>query len=387
MTTTPLSLYVHWPFCEAKCPYCDFNSHVREKIDVKAFEKALLAELDYFAGQIEHQPLSSIFFGGGTPSLMPPETVEAVLGRAKDAFGFEDSIEITLEANPGSSEAKKFEAFQKAGVNRLSLGVQSFHDDALKFLGRVHNAGEAEAAIAMAKDIFPRFSFDLIYARPGQGLGEWANELEKALSLSKGHLSLYQLTLEKDTAFYRQSRRGLLHLPDGDTGADLYELTNQMCVKAGLPAYEVSNYAALGFEGRHNLNYWTGGQYIGIGPGAHGRLINESLKRKTWQATATEKSPEGWLDKVTRDGHGLLKTTTVNPEERAEEMVLTGLRLTGGMNKDQFKARSGFQFFDIVNQGKFAAYKDAGLAFETNTHAGLTEPGILLLDSLLGELL
>lgn len=381
MTKPPLSLYVHWPFCEAKCPYCDFNSHVRERVDANAYELALVMELDYFSGYTEGKPLSSIFFGGGTPSLMPPETVEAILSQAKQTFGFEDDIEITLEANPGSSEARKFEAFRHAGVNRLSLGIQSFDDEALKFLGRVHNAGEAMAALEMAKNIFPRISFDLIYARPDQTQGAWGKELEKAISLSKGHLSLYQLTLEKDTAFYRQHRRGLLHLPCEDTGADLYQLTNVLCADAGLPAYEVSNYAAPGFEGRHNLNYWTGGQYIGIGPGAHGRLSRDS-----WLVTSTEKSPEAWLARVKTKGHGLDEWRKINSQERAQEIVLTGLRLFSGIEKETFKTRTGFSLFEILKKKGFDAYKDAGLAFETETHAGLSEKGILLLDSLLVDL-
>ncbi|MHA1543724.1 MAG: radical SAM family heme chaperone HemW, partial [Alphaproteobacteria bacterium] len=227
-----LSLYVHWPFCQAKCPYCDFNSHVRERVDQSAYREALMTELDYFAAQTKDQTLTSIFFGGGTPSLMPPEIPTEIIKRAKDLWAWDGELEITLEANPGSSEARKFEAFQKAGVNRLSLGVQSLFDDALKFLGRVHNAGEARAAIKMAKETFPRFSFDLIYARPDQTAVAWQEELEEALTMAGTHLSLYQLTLEKDTAFFRAAKRGKLVLPDDDIGADLFTLTGDIMEKA-----------------------------------------------------------------------------------------------------------------------------------------------------------
>ena len=378
-----ISLYVHWPFCEAKCPYCDFNSHVRERVDAKAYEKALLAELDHFAAQTSGKKLTSIFFGGGTPSLMPPETAAAVIEKAKMTWGQGEEIEITLEANPGSSEAKKFQDFRAAGVNRLSLGVQSFDDDALKFLGRVHNAGEALGAIEMAKDTFPRFSFDLIYARPEQTLAAWTKELEKALTLARGHLSLYQLTMELDTAFYRQHQRGKFSLPGEDDAADLFELTANLCAGAGMSAYETSNYAAPGDESRHNLNYWQGGAYVGIGPGAHSRVYLD----ENWRAVSTLKLPEAWLDEVQKKGVGVAEDMALTPLQRGEEIVMTALRLRDGLNKKGFKQTSGILLYDLINESALAALKDQKLLQENETHLATTKAGALLVNSIINELL
>lgn len=378
-----LSLYVHWPFCESKCPYCDFNSHVRENIDASRYETALLSELDFFAGKTQGKTLSSIFFGGGTPSLMPPTTTAAVINKAKATWDHDADLEITLEANPGSSEAKKFREFRKAGVNRLSLGVQSFRDEALKFLGRVHNAGEALGAIELARDTFPRFSFDLMYALPGQTLAQWEEELGQGLDLAAGHISLYQLTLEKDTAFYRQHKRGLLHLPPEGIAADLYTLTNKMCAKAGLPAYETSNYATPGFESRHNLNYWQGGAYAGIGPGAHSRIFSN----RSWQAMATHKKPEDWLAAVEEGGNAVREAVPVSRPERGEEVIMTALRLSGGLSKTAFKGISGKPLNDFINPGALEFLIAEKLLVETQSHLAATPKGALLLDSILGELL
>ncbi|MHA1543505.1 MAG: radical SAM family heme chaperone HemW [Alphaproteobacteria bacterium] len=381
--TKRLSLYVHWPFCEAKCPYCDFNSHVRDRVDKTAYQKALLVELDYFAGLTKSQTLTSIFFGGGTPSLMPPEIPAEIISKSRDLWEWDGDIEITLEANPGSSEAKKFEAFQKAGVNRLSLGVQSFYDDALKFLGRVHNAGEARAAIKMAKETFPRFSFDLIYARPDQSAEHWQEELEEALTMATSHLSLYQLTLEKDTAFFRAAKRGKLTLPDDEIGADLFTLTGEIMEKAGLPRYEISNYARLGFESCHNLNYWQGGAYAGIGPGAHSRLFTD----EKWQAIATTKMPEDWLKSVRENGSGIQESSEVPPKDRATEIIMTAFRLKEGLSKKSLKTLTGIEFESLVNVQSFQAMLDAGFISDDPKRVGLTPKGALLLDSVLGEIL
>ena len=378
-----LSLYVHWPFCEAKCPYCDFNSHVRKRVDTRAYEKALLAELDFFAGKTPGKRLISIFFGGGTPSLMPPEVVAAVIAKAKNSWDLSSDIEITLEANPGSSEAKKFTAFREAGVNRLSLGVQSFDDQALKFLGRIHNAKEAEAAIEIARNTFPRFSFDLIYARPGQTGKAWREELEMALTLAGGHLSLYQLTLERDTAFYRQHRRGKFLLPPEDEAAELFTLTREVCENAGLTAYETSNFAGRGEESRHNLNYWQGGAYAGIGPGAHSRL----LAAGAWHALSTLKLPEQWLEAVAQEGSGLAEDVPLTPRERGEEIIMTALRLQDGLDKQDFEKTTGLPLGAVINETALEALKDQNLVVETGTHLAATQDGALLVNAILSELL
>jgi len=378
-----LSLYVHWPFCEAKCPYCDFNSHVRERVDARAYETALLAELDFFAEKTRGKALTSIFFGGGTPSLMPPGTAAAVIEKAKQFWKPIPDMEVTLEANPGSSEAKKFKAFKEAGINRLSLGVQSFDDDALKFLGRIHNAKEARQAIEIVRDTFPRFSFDLIYALPGQGAGAWRKELDLALNLAGGHLSLYQLTLELDTAFYRQHQRGKFSLPPEDQAAGLFLLTNQICQQAGLSAYETSNFAKPGEESRHNLNYWQGGAYAGIGPGAHSRLLVDG----TWRAASTVKGPEQWLEAVGKSGAGLAEDEPLSPHERGEEIIMTALRLREGLDKKSFVALSGIPLEKLVNPAALVSLKDQGLVLETETRLALTKDGALLVNSILGELL
>ena len=323
----PFAVYLHWPFCLAKCPYCDFNSHVRDGIDQDAWRRALLDELDRAAERLPGREVSSIFFGGGTPSLMPPETVGAVLERIAARWSMDPEVEITLEANPTSVEAGRFRGYAAAGVNRLSLGVQALNDKDLKRLGRNHDADEAMAALNMARQTFARCNFDLIYARPGQDVAAWRAELDRALELEPAHLSLYQLTIEKGTAF-----DGTVQAADEDLAADLYEATQELCQDAGLPAYEISNHAAPGQESRHNLAYWHYGEYLGLGPGAHGRLLVDGQRLATVQRT----SPEGWLSGERRQTEAVL-----SHNERAAEMLMMGLRLSEGVDGAAFLAEIG----------------------------------------------
>ena len=324
-----LALYIHWPFCLAKCPYCDFNSHVRERIPQARFRAALRRELEWEAARLGRRRLTSIFFGGGTPSLMEPETVAVLIADAQRLFEPADAMEITLEANPTSVEAGRFAAFRDAGVNRVSIGVQSLDGAALRMLGRQHSAAQAIAALETARAIFPRISFDLIYARPGQTLAEWRAELRQALDLAADHLSLYQLTIEPGTKFEAMHRRGEIVLPDDDTAVALYEATAEEAARFGLLGYEVSNYAVPGSESRHNLTYWRYGDYAGIGPGAHGRI---TLSPPDILATRRHRAPEPWAERVERDGHGTVEQMALQQTERAREMLLMGLRLTEGID-------------------------------------------------------
>ena len=333
-------LYVHWPFCLSKCPYCDFNSHVRDGVDQARWRAALLAELDHYGAETAGRRLTSIFFGGGTPSLMDPGTVRAVIGRAAVHWRPDDDIEITLEANPTSVEAERLADFRDAGVNRVSLGVQSLDDDALRFLGRGHSAAEALRAVDLAAALFARFSFDLIYARPGQNVAAWRRELDRALAHASGHLSVYQLTIEPGTAFHQAHRRGDLAVPPGDAAAALYEATQVALEAAGLPAYEISNHAAPGAECRHNLTYWRYGDYAGVGPGAHGRLTLDGEK----QATQQRRGPEEWLADVEAAGHGTEACTVIDIETRRAEMTMMGLRLAAGIARADFVAETGAGF-------------------------------------------
>lgn len=328
--STALALYIHWPFCKSKCPYCDFNSHVREKVAFAEWKQALLAELDYMHALLPGRYLQSIFFGGGTPSLMPPDIAQALIVRALELWKHDKDIEITLEANPTSVEAHTFPAFKQAGVNRLSLGVQSLLPDALTFLGREHSADEAMKAIALAREYFSRYSFDLIYARPGQTLTAWEEELGRALALAGDHLSLYQLTIEENTAFHTAYAKGAFVLPEEEVAAEMYELTERMTAAKGLFAYEVSNYAKPGQESRHNLAYWKGYEYAGIGPGAHGRIAMNGARH----ATANIKSPERWLESVKQKSHGLEVMEKLSPQVQAEERLMMGLRLAEGIHID-----------------------------------------------------
>ena len=335
---TPFGVYIHWPFCLSKCPYCDFNSHVRHvAIDETRYVAAFAAEIAATAARAPGRTVSTIFFGGGTPSLMQPQTVAAILDAVARHWRLAPDVEITLEANPTSVEATRFRGYRAAGVNRVSLGVQSLDDAVLKQLGRLHTVREALDAVAVARGIFERYSFDLIYARPGQSVAAWRAELSRAIAEAAEHLSLYQLTIEPDTPFASLHAGGKLVLPDDDLGRDLYDLTLDHCASAGLPAYEVSNHARPGAECRHNLVYWRYGEYAGIGPGAHGRLVVDGARR----ATATEKRPEAWLMRVEALGHGLTTDDPLSRDEQADEFLLMGLRLTEGIDPGRYAALAG----------------------------------------------
>ena len=377
-----LALYIHWPFCLAKCPYCDFNSHVRDEIPQARFAAALRRELAFEAQRLGRRRLTSIFFGGGTPSLMAPATAAALIEDACRWFDAAPDLEITLEANPTSVEAGRLLDFRAAGVNRLSLGVQALDDAALAALGRKHSAAEALAALEHARATFPRLSFDLIYARPGQTLPAWRAELARALALAADHLSLYQLTIEQGTAFEARHRAGELVLPDEDTAVALYEATGEAAEAAGLFAYEISNYAAPGAASRHNLAYWRYADYAGIGPGAHGRMTQggELL------ATRRHRAPEVWADRVERQGHGATQEEAVAPADRAREALLMGLRLTEGIGKQAFRARTGVALADAVDARILAACIEEGYLVDTDACLRATERGRRLLDAVLPRL-
>jgi len=373
----PLALYVHWPFCVSKCPYCDFNSHVREAVDQDVWRAALLADLRHEATLLPGRKVSSIFFGGGTPSLMPPATVAAVIAEAEALWGVSADCEITLEANPNSVEVANFAALAAAGVNRVSIGVQSFDADVLAFLGRAHSGDEARRAIASAQAHFARVSFDLIYARPGQTLAAWEAELTDALGFGTGHLSIYQLTIEPGTRFATLAAKGDLVIPDGDAAADLFDATQAITRAAGLPRYEVSNHARPGEESRHNLTYWRYGDYAGVGPGAHGRRLA--------QATERHKKPENFLSAVERNSHGLKQESELPAHERATEAMLMGLRLTEGVDLARVEARSGLGRDAFVDVNAVARLERQGLMRAEADRLRVTDAGILLLDSILSE--
>ena len=331
-------IYVHWPFCAAKCPYCDFNSHVRHQpVDQPRFVQGFLKEMATMRRLTGSRSVTSVFMGGGTPSLMAPETVDAILNGIARHWHVPDGIEITMEANPSSVEAERFRGYRAAGVNRVSLGVQALNDRDLKFLGRLHDVADALKAIRLARDIFPRMSFDLIYARPNQTVEDWDRELKEAVSYAVDHLSLYQLTIEEGTPFYGLQKAGKLVVPDGEQSAILYEATQEITEREGMPAYEVSNHARPGSESRHNLTYWRYGDYVGIGPGAHGRLTTGGAKI----ATATERKPEGWLELVEAQGHGMIEQELLEREAQADELLLMGLRLKEGIDLVRWQALSG----------------------------------------------
>ncbi len=377
----PLALYIHWPFCLAKCPYCDFNSHVRERIDQARFAAALRAELAWEAARLGRRRLGSIFFGGGTPSLMAPETVAALIADARRHFEASDDCEITLEANPTSVEAGRLRAFREAGVNRVSLGVQSLDDAVLRFLGRRHDAGEARAALGLAREIFPRLSFDLITARPGQTVAAWRAELREALALADDHLSLYQLTIEPGTVFEGMRRRGELAELDEDTAAAIYDATAEETARRFMAAYEISNHARPGAESRHNLAYWRYEDYAGIGPGAHGRVtVGGALL-----ATRRHRAPEPWAEWVERQGHGTTDEDTVAPATRAREALLMGLRLAEGIDAARFERRTERTFAEALDATMLHAAIDEGyVEFDTTLRA--TESGRRRLDALLAAI-
>ena len=376
MTAEPLALYVHWPFCVSKCPYCDFNSHVRASIDQDAWRDALLDDLAHEARLLPGRRLSSIFFGGGTPSLMEPATVEAIIDAARERWLVADDVEITLEANPNSVEADRFADLADAGVNRLSLGLQSFDDEALRFLGRAHSAREGWRALEIAQKNFRRVSFDLIYALPGDSEERWAATLAQALSLGTSHLSLYQLTIEPGTRFASMVAKHDFEPLDPDAAAALYELTDAMTSAAGMPPYEISNYARAGQESRHNLTYWRYGDYAGIGPGAHGRRLG--------MRTVRHKKPENFLSALERNGHSIVEEERLSPVEAADEALVMGLRLREGVDAAAIAERFGLP--DVVDWRRVDRLCHSGHLSRDAGRISLTAKGRLLLDHILGEI-
>ena len=375
MTAEPLALYVHWPFCVSKCPYCDFNSHVRSNIDQDEWRDALLTDLAYEAGLLPGRKLTSIFFGGGTPSLMDPATVSAVIGAAQERWQAADDLEITLEANPNSVEAARFADLAAAGVNRLSLGLQSFDDASLAFLNRAHSSEEGQKALDIAQAHFPRVSFDLIYALPGETEAGWSSTLDRALAKGTSHLSLYQLTIEPGTRFASMVAKHEFEPLDGDEAATLYELTAERTANAGIPAYEISNYARVGQESRHNLTYWRYGDYAGVGPGAHGRRLGNR--------TVRHRKPENFLSGLRRNGHGLVEEEPLSATEAADEALVMGLRLSEGIDPQALEQRFGGPLIDSEAVDRLVA---TGHLERKGSRLRTTPAGRLLLDRVLAEI-
>lgn len=373
-------VYIHWPFCAAKCPYCDFNSHVRHQpVDQERFARAFETELKTMRDRTGPREVTSIFLGGGTPSLMKPETVGAVLEAVAKNWTVPEGIEVTLEANPSSVEAERFRGYRAAGVNRVSLGVQALNDKDLRFLGRLHNVEEALHAIGLAREIFPRLSFDLIYARPGQTPEAWGAELEQAIGYAVDHLSLYQLTIEEGTPFHALYAARKFTLPDNDHAADLYALTQEVTAAHGLPAYEISNHAQPGAESRHNLTYWRYGEYVGVGPGAHGRFVEKG--RRT--VTVAEKMPETWANLVEANGHGVTGGEILTRSEEADEFLLMGLRLAEGIDLQRYEALSGRG----LSSARLSVLQEEGLVAPVgNARLRATTAGMIVLDAVVADL-
>lgn len=378
--TSEFGIYIHWPFCAAKCPYCDFNSHVRhQQVDQKRFVKAFERELEHNRELSGPRTVTSIFLGGGTPSLMDPDTVDAILSKVRDLWDVPNDIEVTMEANPSSVEAGRFRGYHDAGVNRVSMGVQALNDKDLKFLGRLHSVEDAKKAIKLARDIFPRMSFDLIYGRPNQTVQSWQDELIEAIDMAVDHLSLYQLTIEEGTPFFKLHEAGKIITPDDDHLVDIYDATQGLCAKYNLPAYEVSNHAKVGAESQHNLNYWRYGDYVGVGPGAHGRISSKSTKL----ATITEPHPETWASNVEENGHGIITEEVLDKEAQADEVLIMGLRLKEGIDVARWENLSGKSF----NTAREANLLEQGLIERVgNSRIRCTETGILVLNSIIAEL-
>ncbi len=373
-------VYVHWPFCAAKCPYCDFNSHVRHRpVDEARFAAAFAAEMAAMRARTGPREVTSIFLGGGTPSLMKPQTVGAVLEAVARNWSVPAGIEVTLEANPSSVEASRFRGYRDAGVNRVSLGVQALNDGDLRFLGRLHDVGQALGAIRLARETFPRLSFDLIYARPGQTLDAWQAELEEAISHAADHLSLYQLTIEEGTRFHLLHEAGKFVMPDPELAADLYRLTQEVTAAKGLPAYEISNHARPGAESRHNLVYWRYGEYVGVGPGAHGRFVEDGRRIVTF----TEKLPEAWASLVEANGHGVVGGEVLTREEEADEFLLMGLRLAEGIDLARYEELSGRP----LSSRRIAVLQEEDLVAPVgNARLRATAAGMIVLDAVVADL-
>jgi putative oxygen-independent coproporphyrinogen III oxidase len=379
-TARAFGVYVHWPFCLSKCPYCDFNSHVRHAgVDEERYVRAFTREIETTAARTGDRTVSSIFLGGGTPSLMKPQTVGAILDAVGKHWRVAPDAEVTLEANPTSVEATRFRGYRAAGVNRVSLGVQALDDASLKALGRLHTAREALDAVAIARAAFERYSFDLIYARPDQTAQMWTAELKQAISEAAEHLSLYQLTIEPETPFFGLHAAGKLKTPDEATARALYDVTQEICAQRGLPAYEISNHARPGAESRHNLVYWRGEEYAGIGPGAHGRLDLDGMRH----AIATDKRPEAWLMRVEANGHGIASDDTLNSEERADEFLLMGLRLKEGIDPQRYAALAGRS----LDPARIALLCDEGaITVDADGRLRVTQSGFPLLDAVVADL-
>lgn len=378
-----LAIYIHWPFCKSKCPYCDFNSHVEKNIEHDKWLSAYLNEIEYFAEKLGKRNVGSIFFGGGTPSLMRPEVVQKILEKINNSFSVADNVEITLEANPTSIETEKLKSFKQAGVNRVSIGVQALNEKDLKFLGREHSPLEAKKALETAANIFENFSFDLIYCRPEQTIEAWKSELNEALKIADKHISLYQLTIEKGTEFYSKFNKKEFVMPEEKLSAEFFEETQNILKKRGLPSYEISNHAKAGFESKHNISYWEYDEYLGIGPGAHGR-INLDGKRT---ATMMLYLPDNWLKAVSEKKHGLQNADALNDETILEEIVMMGLRLTKGLSFDKFKLVSGKDFFAVFNKEKIKFLENENLIEIKNSRLAATKKGALLLNSLTEKIL
>lgn len=399
MNTAPLAIYIHYPFCAKKCPYCDFNSYVKREVDHDAWCNAYVHTIKHYASLLPDRHITSVFFGGGTPSLMAAETCTSILETIRTSWPASNDIEITLEANPTSAEADKFRAFKAAGVNRVSLGVQSIKDEDLKFLGREHTAKEALDAVDMAAGIFDRYSFDLIYARPQQTLKEWEAELTSALKHVDKHMSLYQLTIEESTPFYMDEARGKFKMPDDTLSADFYLLTQEIMSAHGLPAYEVSNHAPAGEESRHNMTYWQYGDYIGIGPGAHGRVTFNGQKHATYEY----KTPVKWLKKSNNTDINLKNDTDRNenkiyipsaqkidplsPEDRFTEALLTGLRLYKGLNLKTLSEKSGYDWQNVLDLQKLRQMEEDQYLTLEGSHLTLSTEGMLRLNALLSYII
>ncbi len=380
MTAEPFGIYIHWPFCAAKCPYCDFNSHVRTEIEEAGWARAIERELAYVADQLVtmRRPVTSVFFGGGTPSLMSGRAVAAALDAVAHHWPVAEDVEVTLEANPSSVEAGRFRDYHQAGINRVSLGVQSLSDRDLKFLGRIHDAAEARTAVNLAQSVFDRVSIDLIYGRPEQTPEDWRAELGEAIALGTDHLSLYQLTIEENTPFAALARTGALKPLIDDSAADLYELTQEITERAGLPAYEISNHARPGSECRHNLLYWRYGCYAGVGPGAHGRLGAEGIRL----ATLCEKLPERWAERVARQGHGIVEMTEINHADAAHEHLIMSLRLAEGLDLADYASRWGA----VISANRIDVLASEGLVEMRANRLTVTPKGRLVLNTIIAAL-
>lgn len=378
-----LAIYIHWPFCKSKCPYCDFNSHVSNTVNHDDWRKSYIKEIDNFANYIKQHNISSIFFGGGTPTLMEPQTVETIINHLQKLTRFTNNIEITLEGNPTSVETSKLEAFKQAGINRVSLGVQSLNAADLTFLGREHSSSEALSAVEAAQNIFDNYSFDLIYARPEQTLKDWEKELGAALEMAGNHLSLYQLTIEKGTRFFSDYSKGKFKIPDEDLAADFYLLTRDIMESRGMPAYEVSNHAKPGFESRHNMSYWHYDDYLGIGPGAHSRITVNGKKT----AMMMTSMPDSWLASVSKQGHGIQTNLPLDNAEIIDEIIMMGLRISEGISRKRFRNITAKEIEDVISTQKIQKLAQNQLIEINDESLRCTRDGMLLINSIAAELL